>query len=234
MKNYYKLAFLLLWTGFIICFTPAAAQTLQSDSLALVDLYNDCGGTNWVGFDNWLNGPISTWEEVTIDPTLNRVSHVGFKNMDLTGSLPASLGNMDEMSGKIEFHDDKGLTGTFPAFIWNWTKIDRFQLKRSGITAIDTTGLSNLVNLTEFNTEANPITFTSGASNPQPGDWGGVIINGNAPLSRQSGANSNAATEVNNTIFFGGNDPADNSGIINYVQESYVQNVTNTKESNKK
>lgn len=158
MKNYYKRAFLLLLTGIFFCFTPAAAQTLESDSLALVDLYNDCGGTNWVGFDNWLNGPISSWEAVTIDSALNRVSHVGFKNMDLTGSLPASLGNMDEMSGKIEFHDDKGLTGTFPSFIWNWTKIDRFQLKRSGITAIDTTGLSNLVNLTEFNTEANPIT----------------------------------------------------------------------------
>lgn len=71
-------------------------------------------------------------------------------------------------------------------------------------------------------TAAAPITFTSNATSPQAGDWGGLIINGNAPLSRQSGANSNAATEVNNTIFFGGDDVADNSGIINYVRLEYT------------
>ncbi len=70
-------------------------------------------------------------------------------------------------------------------------------------------------------TATSPITFTSSATNPQPGDWGGLIINGNAPLSRQSGAQSNAAAEVNNTIFFGGDNPADNSGILNYVIVEY-------------
>lgn len=71
-------------------------------------------------------------------------------------------------------------------------------------------------------TASSPITFTSSATSPQAGDWGGLIINGNAPLSRQNGANSNAATEVNNTIFFGGNDATDNSGIINYVRLEYT------------
>ncbi|MEM7657379.1 MAG: T9SS type A sorting domain-containing protein [Bacteroidota bacterium] len=155
MKNLYLFAttivFLALWA------LPAQAQDLSTDSLALVDLYDDCGGANWTGYDTWLNGPIGTWEGVTVDSALQRVSHVSFKGMNLTGSLPASLGNMDEMSGKIEFHDDTDLTGTLPAFLWNWTKVDRFQLKRSGITAIDTTGMSGMVNLTEYNTEANPI-----------------------------------------------------------------------------
>ena len=68
---------------------------------------------------------------------------------------------------------------------------------------------------------SNPIVFTSNATNPKAGDWGGIIINGKAPLSRQSSANSNAATEVNTTIFFGGNDAADNSGILNYVKIEY-------------
>lgn len=157
MKPFYRTYLLLVSICLSMWTHSTYAQDLQSDSLALVDLYNDCGGSNWVGFDTWLNGPISSWEAVTVDSAMQRVTHVGFKNMDLVGTLPSSLGNMDEMSGKIEFHDDLGLTGTFPAFIWNWTKIDRFQLKRSGITAIDTTGMSNLVNLTEFNTEANPI-----------------------------------------------------------------------------
>lgn len=71
-------------------------------------------------------------------------------------------------------------------------------------------------------TAASPITFTSSAATPQPGDWGGLIVNGNAPLSRQSGADSNAATEVNNTIFFGGSDTTDNSGIMNYIRLEYT------------
>ena len=47
-------------------------------------------------------------------------------------------------------------------------------------------------------TAANPIVFTSNATSPQAGDWGGIIINGEAPISRQPTADSNAATEVNN------------------------------------
>ncbi len=71
-------------------------------------------------------------------------------------------------------------------------------------------------------TKVNPIRFTSNSLNPKPGDWGGIIINGKAPISRQSGTQSNAATEVNNIIFFGGNDASDNSGIMNYVIMEYT------------
>ncbi len=70
-------------------------------------------------------------------------------------------------------------------------------------------------------TADNPIKFTSNATAPKPGDWGGIIINGKAPLSRQSGTESNAATEVNNGIFFGGSDAADDSGILDYVIIEY-------------
>lgn len=71
-------------------------------------------------------------------------------------------------------------------------------------------------------TATNPIRFTSDASNPQAGDWGGLILNGNAPLSRQSGTASNAATEVNTNIFFGGDNASDNSGILDYVILEYT------------
>lgn len=71
-------------------------------------------------------------------------------------------------------------------------------------------------------TEAKPILFTSNASIPKAGDWGGIIINGIAPLSRQASSSSNAATEVKNSIFFGGDDVDDNSGILNYVKLEYT------------
>ncbi|MEM6380300.1 MAG: hypothetical protein AAF705_19075, partial [Bacteroidota bacterium] len=156
MKNLYRFLFICCSFYFVGAHT-VKGQDLQTDSLALVDLYNNCGGANWSGFDTWLNGPISTWEGVTVDTGMQRVTHVAFKSMDLTGTLPASLGNMTEMSGKIELHDDHGMTGELPAIIWKWTKVERFQLKRSGITSIDLTGIENMVNLTEYNTEKNAI-----------------------------------------------------------------------------
>jgi len=71
-------------------------------------------------------------------------------------------------------------------------------------------------------TAENPIKFTSSATVPNAGDWGGIILNGKAPLSRQSGADSNAATEVKNSILFGGSDVDDNSGILDYVIMEYT------------
>ena len=66
-----------------------------------------------------------------------------------------------------------------------------------------------------------PITFTSDAANPAAGDWGGVILNGKAPLSRQAGASSEAPTEINTAVLFGGDNIADNSGILDHVIIEY-------------
>ncbi len=71
-------------------------------------------------------------------------------------------------------------------------------------------------------TSASPIIFTSSASNPAAGDWGGLILNGKAPLSRQNGTASNAATEINTSISFGGDVADDNSGVLNYVKLEYT------------
>ncbi len=66
-----------------------------------------------------------------------------------------------------------------------------------------------------------PITFTSDAASPAAGDWGGVIINGKAPLSRQAGASSEAPTEINTAVLFGGDAIADDSGILDHVIIEY-------------
>jgi hypothetical protein len=60
------------------------------------------------------------------------------------------------MSGKIQLNNQIGLTGEFPAFIWNWTMVERMQIKRGGFTSIDVTGIENMVNLYEFNTQETP------------------------------------------------------------------------------
>ena len=140
------------------------ASVQAQDSLALVALHNTNGGTGWTGYDTWLNGPLNTWEGVTIDSASQRVVNVNFKDMELVGTLVQDIEDITEMSGKIEFRDDALMTGEFPSFIWKWTKVDRFQLKFSGITSVDLTGIENMVNLTEYNTEGNAIGGTAPAA----------------------------------------------------------------------
>ncbi len=62
-----------------------------------------------------------------------------------------------------------------------------------------------------------PIRFTSNASNPRSGDWGGILIIGKAPLS----GGGTATTEVVD-LTYGGTDENDNSGVMKYVEASYT------------
>ncbi len=76
-------------------------------------------------------------------------------------------------------------------------------------------------------TETNPIIFSSNASTKKAGDWGGLIVLGNAPtnklgsnlLSKQY-SNIKPADIVKTN--FGGNNASDNSGVIKYVRVEYA------------
>lgn len=67
-------------------------------------------------------------------------------------------------------------------------------------------------------TESKPVVFTSAESSPAAGDWGGIIINGRAPLS----GGGTYATEINNDYVYGGSNAADNSGRLSYVKIEYA------------
>ncbi len=70
-------------------------------------------------------------------------------------------------------------------------------------------------------TAEKPIRFTSGAASPKAGDWGGLIINGYAPISGAS-AGSTAATEIDNSKPYGGTKADDDSGVLKYVILEYT------------
>ena len=70
-------------------------------------------------------------------------------------------------------------------------------------------------------TADRPIIFTADVDNASSGHWGGLIINGKAPISGENAVNE-AMTEVDNNIPYGGGDAADNSGVIEYVQLLYT------------
>lgn len=68
-------------------------------------------------------------------------------------------------------------------------------------------------------TADNPIVFTS--SGGKSASWGGLLINGYAPISRSEGGSLEAATEIAGNIMFGGDKPNDNSGILKFVKIEY-------------
>lgn len=70
-------------------------------------------------------------------------------------------------------------------------------------------------------TADNPIVFTANSDNASAGFWGGLVINGYAPISGNA-SGTTAATEVDNNQMYGGTDAADNSGVLQYVELLYT------------
>ncbi len=70
-------------------------------------------------------------------------------------------------------------------------------------------------------TAAHPIVFTSGqpVGSRNPGDWGGLIICGNAPINLAGGEGQ---IEGGPDALYGGNNANDNSGSLKYVRIEYA------------
>lgn len=72
-----------------------------------------------------------------------------------------------------------------------------------------------------------PIIFTSvNTSNRKRGEWGGIVLNGNAPINAcKPGTELCEAVSEGikvEQVKFGGNDPMDNSGILNFVRVEFA------------
>lgn len=79
---------------------------------------------------------------------------------------------------------------------------------------------------------SSPVVMTSASSNPAAGDWGGLVICGQAPTNK-AGSNGETATAEVSDLTYGGSDSNDNSGIIRYLRLEYTgANFSATKEFN--
>ncbi|GAL66052.1 hypothetical protein [Jejuia pallidilutea] len=68
----------------------------------------------------------------------------------------------------------------------------------------------------------NPIIFTSNASSPASGNWGGLVICGNAPINSTADGSTDASTTEVGGLSYGGNTPDDDSGTLKYVRIEYA------------
>lgn len=78
-----------------------------------------------------------------------------------------------------------------------------------------------------------PVIFTSPADGvtggaPKPGDWGGIVVSGNAPNNKCIAAPFDCRSEFDPTLRYGGDKPRESSGVIQYVQSRYAGYIFQT------
>lgn len=101
---------------------------------------------------------------------------------------------------------------------------------RGGVGDIDYCGtliITQGAKLIAEGTEKAPIVFTSekAATVRKPGNWGGIIILGNAPVNKIDKDNKHVLTDFNldtTKATYGGDKPEDNSGSLKYVRIEFA------------
>jgi hypothetical protein len=71
--------------------------------------------------------------------------------------------------------------------------------------------------------QKQPIVFTTYAKVPARGSWGGLVINGNAPINCKKASSTFCEAEgEGSTGLYGGEKPEDNSGVLKYVRVEFA------------
>ena len=118
--------------------------TVATDRAALMALYNSAGGANWTRKANWGSTlPLNDWEEVITD--LNgRVVDLALGDNNLVGTLPAALGNLDQLAFLYLWGNE--LRGTIPD-LSNLTYLQRLWANNNQLTGSMPASLGDLTSL---------------------------------------------------------------------------------------
>lgn len=138
-------------------FTQAkAAESRQTDSIALVKLFNAFGGADKMKSDRaWdLSKPINEWYGITV--TDGRVSALKFLKGTLTGdwTIPASIGELTELT-ELRFVDCK-VGGAIPEELYTLVKLTTLYLTNNKVTGSLSAKIGNLTELTNVYIDQNP------------------------------------------------------------------------------
>ena len=125
------LAAVALWAG--LAADAAAQGNAASDRAALEALYDATGGPGWTDSTNWnTSAPIGEWFGVRTDAA-GRVTRLDLRGNDLTGSIPAELGNLVNL-GVLDLGDN-ALTGPFPSELGRLVNLERLSLWGNELTS---------------------------------------------------------------------------------------------------
>ena len=126
---------------------------LASDSLALVDLYNNCNGENWNNNENWLESPLIDWYGIITSDI--RVTGITLNSNNLDSDIPESFGNLSRLRNlNMSGNDIEALPSTFgnlESLFHCWiaeTLLDELPDNFGNLDSLETLSLSDNIGLT--------------------------------------------------------------------------------------
>ena len=150
--------------------TSAAVEVLNSstDREVLEYLYRTTGGDGWRDNTNWLtDAPLSEWAGVTAYRN-GRVRYLDLYNNNLKGTIPRSLGRLDELF--ILNLDGNSLNGPIPPEIGQLRRLRDLSLSRNEISGPLPTELGNLASLRDLRI------WDTDLSGPVPDTFAGLAL----------------------------------------------------------
>ena len=132
------------------------------DTIVLMALYDSTDGPNWGG-DNgyWTDDnkwgstvPIGDWTQVNTDAN-GRVTYLGLWNNNLVGTLPAGLGNLDQLTDL--YLSDNQLSGSIPD-LGRLSQLDILRMWNNQLSGEIPDSLSNLTKLRTLELWDNQLT----------------------------------------------------------------------------
>ena len=135
----------------------AAPLSRQTDSLALVAIYNASKGATWKADKVWdLTKTIDTWSSVTVDKTSGRVTALKITAADTiteTWSLPEEVGYMSELTD-LRINSQK-LTGAIPESVYNLSKLKALYFQNNNLSGELSSKLGDLTLLENLYIDRN-------------------------------------------------------------------------------
>ena len=127
------------------------SQSLESDRLALVDLYNSTNGNNWFNRSGWSvpgrtgDNPCG-WFGVSCNN--GRVVNIALSENNLNGKLPESLTTMNAL--EYFYFTNNSLSGSIPSSIGNMTMLIGLNIGDNNLTGTIPSSVGNLSHLTNL------------------------------------------------------------------------------------
>lgn len=126
----------------------------QTDSLALVAIYNASDGANWTKNKWELDKPIDTWPAVTVTNgrvTALKLSTSGVIAKDWT--LPDAVGDLTELT-ELRINSNK-LVGDIPDAVYSLAKLEKLYFQNDNLTGSISGKIAQLTELTELYVDRN-------------------------------------------------------------------------------
>ena len=121
--------------------------------LAARDTLAGSGTLNWSA-----TTPIADWDGVRLDGTPLRIVRLDLREMGLTGSIPATLGNLSSLT-YLNLRSNQ-LTGSIPTELGNLPNLTGLWLYENELTGTIPMELGSLTNLETLNLRSNQLTGT--------------------------------------------------------------------------